>query len=446
LEQQPKMKEDYKNPAFKKLLQKLQEESWQLELIISGFAIFGLFSAFDSLKIAINTAQSEEQIYASIFFTVALVSCIILLFNLLLHVVLRGLWIGALGLRYVSGDIDYDELNYSPKFTRYLNKKIGSFDKYIATLENYCSIIFAISFLLVFYVLALSICIAVMALIGNYVISNESFNETWRKAIGIPLLLFILLGMLLTFVDFVTLGWLKKKQLISKIYFPIYWVFSFLTLSFLYRPLLYNFLDNKFGKRISLFLFPTFLALLYVTSIADQKSNYFNDSLEFKSSFYFANSENYEDQLLEADDLTETVSIQSKVITEPYIKVFINYENAIEDAIFEFEPALKPKEDSRGLRSQIFFNGIDRALLSNQRQLYLKTFNNLYSVQLDTVNIETEFVVGYNSRKQLGFETFIGTNDLKRGKHMVNIMKKEIRNQDTIETYLRTIPFWYFGK
>jgi hypothetical protein len=55
-----------------------------------------------------------------------------------LHVVLRGLWIGALGLRYVSGDIDYEQLKYSPKFTKYLSKKIGSFDKYIATLENYC--------------------------------------------------------------------------------------------------------------------------------------------------------------------------------------------------------------------------------------------------------------------------------------------------------------------
>ena len=35
------MSQNYDNPAFKKLLKKLQEESWQLELIISGFAIFG---------------------------------------------------------------------------------------------------------------------------------------------------------------------------------------------------------------------------------------------------------------------------------------------------------------------------------------------------------------------------------------------------------------------
>jgi len=50
----------------------------------------------------------------------------------MLHVLLRGFWISAFG--YVSGDIDYDSLKYSPKFTRYLKKRVGSFDKYIATL------------------------------------------------------------------------------------------------------------------------------------------------------------------------------------------------------------------------------------------------------------------------------------------------------------------------
>jgi len=34
------MSQDYNNPAFKKLLEKLQEESWQLELHISGFCHF----------------------------------------------------------------------------------------------------------------------------------------------------------------------------------------------------------------------------------------------------------------------------------------------------------------------------------------------------------------------------------------------------------------------
>ena len=60
------MKTDYNNPAFKKLLQKLQEESWQLELLISGFAIFGLFTAFEPISISVKEAQqvnvAEKQV------------------------------------------------------------------------------------------------------------------------------------------------------------------------------------------------------------------------------------------------------------------------------------------------------------------------------------------------------------------------------------------------
>ena len=142
------MGQDYTKPEFKQLLQKLQEESWQLELLISGFAIFGLFTAYPTIAERAEEASNGKQVYNFVIYFVAQISCGILIFNLLLHVLLRGLWIGTLGLRYVSGDIEYEELKYSEKFTNFLKKKVGSFDKYIATLENYCSIIFAISFLL----------------------------------------------------------------------------------------------------------------------------------------------------------------------------------------------------------------------------------------------------------------------------------------------------------
>jgi hypothetical protein len=201
-------------------------------LLISGFAIFGSYTAYDPIFDSMREAQNNQQLYLSVIYTISFISCAILIFNLILHVILRGLWIGALGLRYVSGDIEYEILNYSPKFDKYLRKKVGSFDKYIATLENYCSIIFAISFLLIFYELAITLTIITIALIANYVIDSDTLSGWVSKGIGIPVMLFICLGMLITFIDFITLGFLKKKKWISKIYFPIYWVFSFITLSF----------------------------------------------------------------------------------------------------------------------------------------------------------------------------------------------------------------------
>ena len=439
------MSQDYTKPEFKKLLQKLQEESWQLELLISGFAIFGLFTAFEPISISFQEAKNTDQIFKAIISFVALISCSILIFNLLLHVLLRGLWIGALGLRYVSGDINYDSLKYSQRFTKYLKKKVGSFDKYIANLENYCSIIFAVSFLLIFYVLAITFTIVAIALIANYVISNESLPGWISQGVGISMILFIIFGMFFTLIDFVTQGFLKKKKWLSKIYFPIYWVFSFLTLSFLYRPLVYNFLDNKFGRRLSLVLVPFYILILLVTSVNYKQSNYI--SKNSNSNSYTANNENYEDLLTDNRSFINNVVIQSKVITDPYIKVFVLFNENIENHIFDFNEGLKPENDRRGLQTEIVINGnnsVNRTKLDSLKREYLKTFNSIYSVKIDSLKMDTEFILAKSPKNELGFETYLSTNELIEGKHTLQVNRLRIFKNDTSVRQVSQIPFWYF--
>lgn len=438
------MSQDYNNPAFKKLLQKLQEESWQLELLISGFAIFGLFTAFPTISDGMREAQNNQQLYIFIIYTIGFISCAILIFNLILHVLLRGLWIGALGLRYVSGDIDYDVLKYSPKFTKYLKKKVGSFDKYIGTLENYCSIIFAISFLLIFYVLSITFTIIAITLIANYVISSDTLPGWVSKGIGIPMMLFLSFGMIITFIDFITLGFLKKKKWISKIYFPIYWVFSFITFSFLYRALVYNFLDNKFGRRLSLVLVPFYILIFVTTTFQYKNSNYINNNIN--SSSIMANSRSYEDLLLNNKAFTGDVIIQSKTITEPFVKVFMLYSENIEDRVFYYNPTLKPDEDVRGLSTDIVVtsNFPRNIKMDSLRQEYLKTLNAIYNIKIDSITYNNKFIFGQNLKNELGFESYIGTKKLEEGKHLLKVIRRRINDKDT--TYLRVanIPFWYY--
>lgn len=439
------MSSDYTNPAFKKLLEKLQEESWQLELLISGFAIFGLFTAYDSVVLYFNEAVATGQDYKRVAFTVFRISCIILIFSLLIHVLLRGLWIGALGLRYVSGEIDYEELNYSEKFTKYLKKKVGSFDKYIATLENYCSIIFAASFLLIFYVLAMTCIIFTIGFIGSNIIDSDWLPEWFSIGFGVPLMLFVVFGMLLTFIDYITQGFLKRKKWTSKFYFPFYWVFSFITLSFLYRPIVYNFLDNKFGRRFAMLLFPLFIGFAIAFSLHYNFSNYF--SVENASNDYISNRDNYEDLIEEESGYIDNVVIQSKVIKENYIKVFVPYSEDIEDRIFSFNEGLKPEKDIRGLDSDIVVMN-DNSYMQNRdslRRAYLSTFNKVYYTKIDTTVIESEFIVSHTKKGTLGFESYISTDNLTKGKHLLEFKRKGLnRDNDTVYFSLRKIPFWYF--
>jgi len=314
------MQNNYRSKAFKAWLDKLQQESWQLELIISGFSIYGLSQAFEPLELYFNISQNESNSYLTTILMIALISCSILLFTLLLHVILRGLWIGALGLRYVSGDIDYKKLNYRPKFDRYLRKKVGSFDKYIAKLEDYCSILFAVSFLLIFYILSVFIVIGSIVTIAFLFLHNHESHHVLLFTIGLILLFFVLIGMLLTFLDFITQGYLKKNKWLAKIYFPFYWVFSYLTLSFLYRPLVHNFLDNRFGKRLSFTLIPIYFVIMLLASYNYNRSNYF--SAVDDSNSFTANASNYDENITEKGVFISDASIPSKIINTNYLPVF----------------------------------------------------------------------------------------------------------------------------
>ena len=439
------MQNDYTKPEFKKLLQKLQEESWQLELLISGFAIFGLFTAIPTITENLIEAENNQQIYLFVISLVATVSCYILIFNLLLHVLLRGLWIGALGLRYVSGDIDYDSLKYSQKFTRYLKKNVGSFDKYIGTLENYCSVIFAISFLLIFYVLAVTFTVLAIALIANFLIGNDDLPGWLSQGVGITLILFIVIGMFFTLIDFLTLGFLKKKKWLSAIYYPIYRVFGFITLSFLYRPLVYNFLDNRFGKRLSIALVPFYILIALTATLKYNVSNFLE--ADMASSEYVANNNNYEDLLNDSDGFMDDVAIQSKVISDNYIKVFVLFSDNIEDIIFRFNPKLTPEKDSRGLKTGVLIgNNLDLNWKKSDslRRAYLQTFNDMYSLKIDSTKYDSDFIIAKSKKGDLGFETYVSTKDLEEGKHLLKVNRLRIKKGDTTNWNMTKIPFWYF--
>ncbi|XLS30377.1 hypothetical protein ACJD0Z_06020 [Flavobacteriaceae bacterium M23B6Z8] len=424
---------------FKNWLDILQQESWQLELIISGFAIFGLFAIKEPIQINVLEAEIQRNIYASFLWQGLMMSWLIITFNLVIHVVLRGLWIGAIGLRYVSADIDYEKLNYSKKFTRHLQKRIGSFDNYVATLEKYCSIVFAVTFLLVFYLMGLLLIIFLLTITGMW-FDKDEMSGWYRFGIGIPLIIFICIGSIFTFIDFLTQGWLKKKKWTTFFYYPFYWVFKYLTLSFLYRPMVYNFLDTKFGKRLSFVLVPMYLGIIILAGTGFSTSNYINDKLS--ASNIVADNENYYDEITKPTQFVKLAAIPSKVITNTFLQVFVAYGKSIEDDVFYFEKSLVPEEDTRGIYSAFSDSKVNRD--SDKLPLYLETVEDMYTFKVDTLSFRASFIISKNSRKQLGFETFLDLKNVERGRHSLEIWRKDFRKDTVIQRKIITIPFWYY--
>ena len=435
------MANDPGDKKFKKWLDILQQESWQLELIISGFAIYGLFAVIEPIELAGLQAENDNNLFSTLLFQGLKVSWYIITINLIAHVILRGLWIGAIGLRYVSGEIEYDKLNYSPKFTRHLMRRVGSYDNYVATLEKYCSIIFAVTFLLVFYLLGLLVLVLCFTLLGLW-IDREDTPDWVRGAVAIPAILFLAVGMILTFIDFATQGWLKRKRWTSRLYYPFYWVFKYLTLSFLYRPMVYNFLDTRFGKRLMWLVVPLYLGLTILADTGFSTSNYL--SAEMTSNSYTANKANYLDGLDQDTPFVDRASIPSKVITERFLNVFVVYGSTIEDDVFYFNQDLKPEDDRRGIYTAFSQGRLDWVTRNDKTGDYLKTLEDMYTLSVDSLDFRPEFVLAQNLRKQIGFETYLPLDSVSRGKHVLAIRRKD-HDQDSV--YTRTIvriPFWYY--
>ena len=274
---------------FSKWLEQLQQESWQLELLISGLAILGIWESKSLLddftqNMELNTSAALSE-YINIILYFVRISWTIFLINLISHVFVRGLWIGAIGLRYVSGDIDYDELNYSERFEKFLERKVGSFDSYIERLEKFSSVIFSFTFLLVFFFMS------ILALILFFITLAE-IAQSWfpgnEQYVMLPCLILYLLMFLTVFVDFISFGFLKriKNPRFSKFYFWIYRIAGVLTLSFLYRPLLFNFIDNKYTKRLIILAIPyvAFVSIIF-PSIGINAYNY-TPSFDIEEVYY----------------------------------------------------------------------------------------------------------------------------------------------------------------
>lgn len=254
---------------FKEWLEKLQQESWQLELLISGLALFGIFEAKPWIAkfgyyVNSNIADGIISTVFNAFSFIISVGWWIFFINLLLHVILRSLWIGAIGLRYISSEIEYDDLNYSELFTNYLRKRVGNYDDFIERLEKICSVLFAYTFLLFLLFLSFTLFFIWIPVVGSIVDSFISLDENSISTFVVGILSFIYVSIgSIVFIDFLSVGWLKKTKdpVVSRIYLVIFRFYSTITLSFLYRPLLYNFVDHPYTRRLFYLSIPYMLAI-----------------------------------------------------------------------------------------------------------------------------------------------------------------------------------------
>jgi len=433
-----------KKNSFVKWLEMLQQESWQLELLISGFAIFLLAAAYDdldSLNYQLKILNTGSTYFGTLMlaFQVLMGAWYVLMINLVLHVLLRGLWISTIGLRYVSGEIDFELLNFAPRFEKFLKKRIVSFDWYIQRLEQLCSIVFAFTFLIIFVLISLGLYTIGIVILGIAIsrVSQGEFNG-WNGLL-IPMIILYLLGGVIYFVDFITLGWIKKRKFLSKIYYPIYRFFSMITFSAVYRPLYYNLIDNRFGRKVVLFLIPYLLILTLISSMRFEMQSYLpsqRENLGLKNGIY--------DDSWDGSYLVSEASIGSKYVSNGYIELYLPYNGDNDDKVIELLcPDLEPAKKG------VFFLGSGNESRDQMKaEIALDCHQKRFKIYVDDSLMPD---LGYRffnhvKRKNTGLLTIIDVGYLKRGEHKLEVealYRETAASGDTLVFRPSgMIPFW----
>lgn len=121
--------DDSKESKLRRWVDNLQLESWQLELLITGFSIFLLASGLDQFE-AFRQQIKFDKLMATNDYRLVFTSAGLFIINtipyalkyflvsLLLHLLLRGFWIGIVGLSSVSNNIDFDKLKLKGPFRK----------------------------------------------------------------------------------------------------------------------------------------------------------------------------------------------------------------------------------------------------------------------------------------------------------------------------------------
>ena len=433
-------------------LDDLQRESWQLELLISGFAVFLLLGAWGSLLELADEAflvalNLRRYIYLVVLVNTLSVTTLALLLCLVIHVALRGIWIGAIGLRSVSGVIDYDRLDYRPRFRRFLERTVGDFDRYIDRLEQYSSVLFSLAFLVIFCLISLSSYLTVINLLA-FALSRLFGGDTgggmnWGLSDQSGLALLLLLPGLLYLLDFLTLGLFKRQRWIAVWYYPIYRFMGWITLARFYRPIYHNLIDERLGRRLAR-LIPVFVMLLC-----------FGMSLIFVQQAYLPQGRSSYEQVARAyqyDDeggpgpvqLRWHPALRSKYPTGGYVELFVPYLGQVTDPVIErLHPGLEP-----GQRPGVWL-GRPPITIDNWTNreadpaALLRAVTGAFRLRIDGRRLAglTPRFYDHPTRGLAGLRYLLPVNDYPPGEHRLVVSRRRIRG-DSLEW--DDLPALYF--
>lgn len=422
---------DLKNSS-KNWLQKLKEESWQAELLVSTISVFGAFQMFSLIDWSTNKFidllnPNQYQIgYLIVFFGLVAVSILVSMF--VIHFFLRAYWVGLVGLNSVFPDYSIEYSAYSKIYTEKILSILPKLKDSIQKVDELCSVIFsaAFTFLLSYAYIALSasIYLLIFNLLSDYVPSNLLLIPLYLLVLG--LLVQMLVGILSNLKPF------KGKRKLQILNFKIVRLFSVLAYGPLHKSIMQVFMifgSNFKKKKHIIYLLILFIFLGVFVSVFNMddtnipylinRDSYFDVT---KSYPHYYKSENGSNNFLLNPE------IDSDKIESNHLKLFIpifSHEKKMRNNICDSITSNKFMEpESRKKR---------RKQLMNCYHKYNLVYINEEERKVDLLRINHPIT------NQFGVICYIDISTLKVGLNKLTVRK--VYGDDNFSEW--SIPFYY---
>ncbi|MBE9463647.1 hypothetical protein ACFP1I_11995 [Dyadobacter subterraneus] len=436
-------------PEQEEKLRELTTQSWNLELVISGVAMFAVLQlppvldeAFGFVRYnMLGQTQGLAGIIPALALSMMKASCYVLFIAFLTNFVMRAFWVGLVGLLAVyPNGIDYKRIPFTNKHTQQrMRSDLGSLESYIIRLDRHCNIVFAVAFLFVFLLIIVALSYVLVLLIYSG-FQPLIPNRYWR-GVKVAALVFFGIFMLISIVAALPqvrsrpgmANFQYKMLSFSKwIYWGLHKPFSYIINTF-YSHLTHSKLLKISGLMSVVFFALIFAELLTDLSRVDHRLSFMNGRHLFTARVdsLFVNPDAYDNQRAD-DQYVSQASIQADVIREPFIRLYIAYPKAMDTIMSRL--AVEP-------------NWGTNLPIKERRKLYAewthKQINRLIAVHInDSLYADADLLftqLGY--QQQRGYQTVLLPTNLKTGKNYVRIGIKpdSLKKEENIAN----IPFWY---
>ncbi len=404
------------NNKVSKWLARLQENSWEPEIFISGIILFSLFQipAYLDEYAAYIDREIDLGNNAMLIFGIVDVGIYWLIVGFVFHLFTRGIWTSLIGLSFVfPKGINRSNLRYAPKFENKV-RNIPPLEVKINQLEKLSSAIFSISFLLFMSMIAVTLwfCFLLAVIFSMLqILGINRINSTSGMLIP-AIVMVILITSFIYLIDFISLGIFKKNKVIATIFAPIHWFFSKLALSGLYANIYYIYISNvkkwKIVIALLIYIIVSIGAVTWHVSKSIVGSNVYYSGLDMftLSREHFTSDQYYQDK---NSDIPPEISIQSDVIDENVLKLFIEHKR-------NYELFFK---DSCSLG-----DAIDTIANVDEKAKAIKhCLSQFYHVYIDDTLVANLDFVFYKNEKfnQKGFLNWIDIGHLEKGIHQVKV-------------------------